>query len=119
MDAGMECCSNSLLLYQEILNIAVEAYQEKSSELIHYYASGDYKDYTTAVHGLKGSMLLLGAKKLGNQAEKLEKDLKENQMDALPDQHHKLMAEYKQIVYGIYEFLKKQCWLKENFLIFP
>ncbi len=117
MDAGMECCSNNLLLYQEILNIAVEAYQEKTSDLIHYYASGDYKDYTTAVHGLKGSMQLLGAKKLGNQAEKLEKDLKESRTDALPDQHYKLMAEYRKIVYGIYEFLKKQCWLKENLFL--
>ena len=114
MDAGMECCSDNLLLYQEILNIAVEAYQEKSSELLHYYASDDYKNYTTAVHGLKGSMQLLGAKRLGKMAEKLEKDLKEYQIENLPEQHHKLMEEYKKMVSGIYEFLKKQCWLKEN-----
>lgn len=117
MDVGMECCSNNLLLYQEILNLAVEAYQEKSTEFMQFHASGDYKNYITAVHGLKGSMQLLGAKHLGKQAEKLENDLKENRIEGLTKRHHKLMAEYSQIVYGIYDFLKKQGWLKENLFL--
>lgn len=114
METGLLYCSNMLTIYQEILNIAVETYQEKCSKLKTLYVNGDYKNYVIEVHGLKSSMKIIGANKLGMLAGQQEQDLHHNRMGHVTQNHDHIIKDYYDIVYGLYHFLQKQQWLRED-----
>ncbi|MGN0153730.1 MAG: histidine kinase N-terminal 7TM domain-containing protein [Lachnospiraceae bacterium] len=114
MENGISCCSNQIELYQEILNLALETYPEKYSKLKKYFDEQDYKNYTIEIHGLKSSMRIIGAKELGDFAERQELTLKNNDMDYTLHTYVQIMKEYSDIIQGIYEFLKKYQWIRED-----
>ena len=70
--------------------VAEEAYEKK-----------DWKNYTIAVHGLKSAMRSIGAMQLSENARKLEYAGKENNIEYILDNHHKLMKEYRELFFHL------------------
>ena len=59
------------------------------------YKQKDWKNYTIAVHGLKGALRSIGATVVSEMARKLEFAGKENRVDYILKHHEELMSEYK------------------------
>lgn len=113
-DKGLTCCSDSLKIYKEILNIAVETYGEKSIKLKQFYEAKDYSNYMIEIHGLKSSMRLLGALELGDLAEQQELSIKQKRESFIEETYHEMLNRYYQLTLGIYETLATYGWLREG-----
>ncbi len=75
--------------------VAEEAFEKK-----------DWKNYTIAVHGLKSAMRSIGAMPLSENARKLEYAGKENNIEYILENHHKLMKEYREL---FFQLSKNKC----------
>lgn len=112
--AGLSHCSNSVEMYQEVLNIAVETYPEKCSKLNAHYSNKDYTGYIIEIHGLKSSMRIVGAESLGDFAEEQEMSLKQGKTGYLLKTFEQLMTEYSLVIQGTCRILQKHHLLKEG-----
>ena len=70
IEEGIMNCGGSEEFYVEIIDAFVE--EGKKEELIQNYADKDWNMYKINVHGLKGTLRLIGAVDAGNLAEKLQ-----------------------------------------------
>lgn len=113
-DEGLACCSDSLVIYKEILNIAIETYDEKSARLKQFYEAQDYPNYMIEIHGLKSSMRLIGATFLGDLAEQQEHSIKEHREQFIRETYHEMLTGYYELVVGIFSTLDTYGWLNEG-----
>jgi HPt (histidine-containing phosphotransfer) domain-containing protein len=60
-------------LYEEILGMFCDMYDEKSEELEKFLSEENWAQYTVAIHALKSNALNIGGKKLSELCLKLEK----------------------------------------------
>jgi len=90
IEAGIENCGGSEEFYIEI----IEAYEEegKKFELIKAFENKDWELYTIEVHGLKGTMNLLGATDAGKLAEKLQFAGEKKEIETI-ERFHALLIE--------------------------
>ncbi len=114
MRAGLGYCNEDEDIYYEILNLAIETYPEKSQKLQQWYEEKDYKNYIIEVHGLKSSLWIVGATKLGQFAEKQEKTLKADDTDFLNETYHVLQKDYFSLICALYQTLIKHSLLRED-----
>ncbi len=81
---GIRYCGDSEEVYREVLTEFCDVETEDRQKIERTYWEGNWKDYAIIVHGLKSSALSVGAKKLSEEADGLERAAKEMQKkDAL------------------------------------
>lgn len=71
---------------------------ETRQELVDLYETKDWKNYVIKVHGLKSSMLSLGAKTLSEQAKELEYAGKAERYDLIETKMPNLLEEYDRVI---------------------
>ena len=71
-DAGLGYCQGDAYLYENVLRDCLRTSGERQAELQSCYEAGNWKDYGTAVHALKSTAMMIGARELAGVAANLE-----------------------------------------------
>ena len=90
--------------YRPVLEIFSESIDEKSKEIRDFYEAGDYENYGIRVHGLKSSARIIGAAKLGDEAQSLETAAKEADEEYIRQNHEAFLSHYlsyKRVLAGV------------------
>ncbi len=87
--------SGSEEAYLPLLKIFYETIDERADEIDKFYESGDYKDYTIKVHGLKSSARLIGAAAFGEEAQKLENAGKLEDAEYISEHHAAFLETFR------------------------
>ncbi|MDD6000229.1 MAG: histidine kinase N-terminal 7TM domain-containing protein [Lachnospiraceae bacterium] len=114
MKAGLSYCNGDTEIYYEILNLAIETYNEKSQKLEQYYRSRDYKNYLVAIHGLKSTLWIVGATGLGDFAQRQEHSLKSENTEYVENTYSALQKDYHELVCHIYETLVEFSLIRDD-----
>lgn len=93
--------SGSRDVFLSVLKIYYDSYDTKSREIQGFYDARDWDNYTIKVHALKSSSRLVGALKLGDDAEDLEMAGKGGDIDFILAHHDIMMDEYRAIRDGL------------------
>lgn len=72
--------------------------EETRAELVRLYEEEDWKNFVIKAHGLKSSMLSLGAKQLSDQAKEMEYAGKSEKYDLIHKKMEPLLAEYDRVI---------------------
>ncbi len=96
--------SGSLDSFLSVLKIYLDTYEAKSGEIRDFYEAGDWENYTIKVHALKSSSRLIGAIRLGDDAEALEMAGKKADIEFIRANHSGLMDSY----HAIYDSLHQE-----------
>lgn len=83
--------------YLEVVRILFEDCEEVKSKVIEYYASQDWKNYVITVHGIKSSMLSIGAMDLSAMAKELEAAGKREDIEYIHRHHEDMLMEYDRV----------------------
>lgn len=87
---------------QTIMKIFYDSIPAKASEIDEYYRNEDWDNYVIKTHALKSSARLVGARKLGDEAQELESAGKNGDTAYIDENHEKVMAHYRSYL----EYLK-------------
>ncbi|MCR4643689.1 MAG: response regulator [Lachnospiraceae bacterium] len=83
--------------YRAVLKVFYNSEAEQSRELNALYGEKDIKNYTIKVHALKSSARIIGAKELGEEAQKLENAGKAGDEAYIRAHHEAFMEKYHSI----------------------
>ena len=83
--------------YLEILKLCRDTIQENQKNTEELFAQENWKEYIITVHGIKSSMLSIGALKLSELAKGLELAGKAENFDYIRENHNIMMEEYKRV----------------------
>ncbi|MCR5650271.1 MAG: DegV family EDD domain-containing protein [Lachnospiraceae bacterium] len=89
--------SGSEEAFLSVLKIYYDSFETRSGEIQEFYDQKDWENYTIKVHALKSSSRLVGAMKLGTDAEALEMAGKQGDIDYITGHHDKMMDGYRAI----------------------
>lgn len=89
--------SGSKDAFLSVLKIYYDSYEAKSGEIQSFYENQDWDNYIIKVHALKSSSRLVGALKLGEDAEALEMAGNGKDLDYIRSHHDNMMNEYRTI----------------------
>ena len=95
---GLAYCQNDDALYRSILKEFAQSGKDKGAEIEHFYEAKDYENYGILVHALKSSARMIGASKLADEAQIMEKLAKETLEKDITDDHEKMMQDYKEAI---------------------
>lgn len=84
-------------LYMETLSDYYDSIDEKYEKLLRYETEENLRSYTIEIHGLKGISRMIGATKLADMAEQLEKYGKLGDMASIHKHNPKLLDYYRRI----------------------
>ena len=93
--------SGSEAALESVMQMFYESYDARSEEIRNFYDAEDWENYTIKVHALKSSSRLVGAVKLGDDAEALEMAGKNSDIAFIRENHDKLMELYQTIREGL------------------
>ncbi len=94
---------NGMEKYLQVLEGVCDDYKETAERTEQAYRNQDWKNYTIAVHGIKGSMASIGATSISEKAKALEFAGKENRLDFIEGNHAVLLTEYCALFHEITE----------------
>lgn len=94
---GFTYCGNQKN-YIEILRRHRDGGEENMSQVQELFDKGDWKNYIIVVHGIKSSMMSIGAVCLSEQARALELAGKGGNFDYIRKEHDRMMAEYHRVI---------------------
>lgn len=112
---GKTYLGNDDELYEEILDMFCEMYDEKSEELEKFLSEENWAQYTVAIHALKSNALNIGGKRLSELCLKLEKagkkikadeETKEN-ISFIKKNHPDMISLFRETVSLAREYLRK------------
>lgn len=95
IDEGILFCGGLLERYIEVLRLACSGGEEQLGKLELLWKEQAYGEYTIQVHGMKGSMRSIGAKKLSEKAKALERAGRENDYAYINANTEEFCAEYR------------------------
>ena len=101
---GLQYC-NSMPVYKEVLNLAVEMFPDKRNKLVQYYNEKNYPAYLIEIHSLKSSMRHMGADELGDFAERQELAIKNQETDYLLETFEQIITDYTELIQSLVQFL--------------
>ena len=81
-------------MYLDVLKIYYDSYDDVSSELNRLMAEENFELFTIKIHALKSSSRIIGAKDLGDFAQRLEDAGKSGNYDLIRNDHVKFMSDY-------------------------
>ena len=87
--------SGSVEVYLPLLKIFYTSLDEKAEIIDGFYRSGDYKNYTIEVHGLKSSARIIGATAFGEDAQLLENAGKREDFDYIHAHHEQFIETFR------------------------
>ena len=90
VDSGIRFCGSPDLLLTTIAQYH-SSINQKALELQNYFEAEDWHNYEIKVHALKSTSRLIGATKLSNLAEHLEKSANQNRIDEIKLKHKELL----------------------------
>ena len=96
VEKGCLYCSGPDKLVQVIRGF-IQDYASSSEHVENLFVKKNWKEYTVAVHGMKGSMASIGAVKVSEMAKQLEDAGKEDRIDYILEHHAALQEEYKKL----------------------
>ena len=92
--SGLAYCRGDMSFYLTLLeDYAVKA-PDNAKEIQGFYEAGDLNDYSIRVHSLKSPSRLIGAQRLADLAEALEKAAKEGDTALIDQKNSKLVKMY-------------------------
>ena len=94
---GLTYCGNQKN-YIEILRSHRDGGEENMSQVQELFEKEDWKNYTIVVHGIKSSMMSIGAVCLSEQAKALELAGKGENFDYIRKEHDNMMVEYHRVI---------------------
>lgn len=94
---GIMYCGNQKN-YIEILKSHRDGGQENMNQIQGLFEAEDWKNYTIVVHGIKSSMMSIGAVHLSEMAKALELAGKGENFDYIRAEHEAMMEEYRRVV---------------------
>lgn len=94
---GLTYCGNQKN-YIEILRSHRDGGKENMSQVQELFEKADWKNYTIVVHGIKSSMMSIGAVCLSEQAKALELAGKGENFDYIRKEHDNMMVEYHRVI---------------------
>lgn len=83
--------------YIKILKIHTKSAKGNRDKIQELFEKEDWKDYTINVHGIKSSMLTIGAVKLSEMAKKLEFAGKEGDITYIKENHAAMIEEFDRV----------------------
>ena len=89
--------------YLSILKAYRQEGEDHISRIEQLYKENDWKNYTIEVHGVKSSMLSIGAEHLSELAAKLEKAGKAGNVDHIRNSHGEMIDEYRRLIKELQE----------------
>ena len=95
-DSGLNYCGDGES-YVDALMMYMGSAEKKAEEIEKYWAAGDIKNVTIKVHALKSASRSIGALKLGEFAERLEKAGDSGDQETLYQELDKLLLRYRQL----------------------
>ena len=113
---GMTYCGDSEEIYNEILDMYCQQFEEKCEELQHCFREMDWERYTILVHSLKSNSLNIGGKTLSERCLELEMAGKavrageevETNLSFIKENHAKTMELYAEVISRGKEYLKEK-----------
>ncbi len=102
---GIFYCNGQDKFYN-MLRSFEEVYTETSGYVAKMFLKEEWKNYTIAVHGIKGAMASIGAVGLSELAKSLEMAGKENRIEFIKEHHSVLMTEYQKLLNGVNDCLE-------------
>ena len=97
VEKGIMYCGNQKN-YIEILKSHRDSAQENMSQVQGLFDQEDWKNYTIVVHGIKSSMMSIGAVRLSEMAKALEMAGKAENFDYIRGSHAAMMEEYRSVI---------------------
>ncbi len=94
---GIMYCGNQEN-YLEILSSQRDSGKETLEQVTNLYANENWKDYVIVVHGIKSSMMSIGAVKLSEMAKALEFAGKAQDYDFIHAEHDNLIKEFTRVM---------------------
>ena len=93
---GLSYCMDDEEFYTEMIETYLNS--DKRGVIADTYATENWKDYGTYVHGLKSTSLNIGAVTLSEHAKALEKAAKEGDIPYIREHHAAVMEEYNTLM---------------------
>ena len=94
---GLLYCGNQKN-YIQILKSHRDGGEENMEQVQSLFEKEDWKNYTITVHGIKSSMMSIGAVKLSEMAKALELAGKGDDLDYIRANHDPMLAEYRRVM---------------------
>ena len=89
--------SDGTEVYRSLLKVFYETMDERAIELDRFLNEEKYDDYTTLVHALKSSLRIIGAKDMGEEAQRLENAGKSGDRDYIAKHHEDFILSCRKI----------------------
>ncbi len=102
---GLAAVRNNMRTYINIIRSF--AYSDCIDTLKNYFETGDFRNYTITVHGIKSAAANIGADDLSDEARMLEMAGKNRAYDFLRQDHPVFIENYSRILIEIRDILKK------------
>ena len=104
LDAGLKYCMDSKNFLLELMNDFND--EKKAAAIQTAFDTGDLKNYQILVHALKSTSQTIGAINLSEQAKKLERAAKNNNLSEIQAGHGDLMTAYQKVRAEISKWLE-------------
>jgi CheY-like chemotaxis protein/HPt (histidine-containing phosphotransfer) domain-containing protein len=91
-------------VYRDVLKDYGKRGEKNWSRLESLYAAEDWKNYTIEVHGIKSSMLAIGAQSLSAKAKELETAGRQGDITFIREHHDAMLKEFKEVITSIQAF---------------
>lgn len=102
VEKGSLYCNGQDKLLQVIQGFC-EDYASSAANIDKLFEKQNWKEYTIAVHGIKGAMGSIGATKVSELARKLELAGKEGKIEYILENHAPMIQEYEQLFHALQE----------------
>ena len=104
--AGLDVEKGSLYCngWEKLLQVIhgfFEDFADSAKNVDALFEKKNWKEYTIAVHGIKGAMASIGAIKVSEMARQLEMAGKENRLEYILKHHAKMRKEYEKLFYAL------------------
>lgn len=83
--------------YIEVLKLSCDTIKDNQEQVEELFQQNNWEEYTIMVHGIKSSMLSIGAVKLSGLAKQLEMAGKEGKINYILENHKEMMTEYERV----------------------
>lgn len=95
---GMKQCGDNEDLYREVLYILMTDSPEQLTKLKQLYDNGEWENFTIHIHSLKGQLLNIGHKTLGEEAQKMEFASRDGDYTYVDEHIASFMEAYSQLL---------------------
>ena len=103
---GLAFCQQDEMLYRTILWEYASGAAEKASRLQQDYETEAWQDYAIQIHALKSTSATIGAAALSETAARLEQAARQENAEAVRQEHADMLGQYKHITETILSVCK-------------